>query len=81
MVLFDKIGLILFHFAWRRYYKGQPDIYWVSTEKIDSLKLKLVGIRRKNQVTPQLLYLFHNYPNPFNTSTIIRLYFAQPQLK
>jgi hypothetical protein len=50
---------------------GTGNVYWVSTNFIDSLKHTTNKVEEKKKTNPKTLNLNQNYPNPFNPSTVI----------
>ncbi|MGD8780352.1 MAG: T9SS type A sorting domain-containing protein [Ignavibacteria bacterium] len=50
---------------------GEMDVYWVSTDFIDSIKQTITDVNEKKTSIPNNFKLYQNYPNPFNPSTVI----------
>jgi Tol biopolymer transport system component len=44
----------------------KSNIYWVSSAVIDSLKRSVTGIKDSKPISPKILHLNQNHPNPFS---------------
>jgi hypothetical protein len=67
-----------FFFSRGNFNTNTGNIYWVSTDFIDSLKQTVSSIEQKSEIIPKDFNLFQNYPNPFNPSTNIQYSLSKP---